>query len=135
VAPPPIVDLNRAIAVAFSEGPNAGLALLDTLNLGAQLGEYHLLHATRADLLRSLGRPTDAPRTIAEPSSSRRPTPSAVSSSAAWTKHPCSELKRADLGSVSGPSPSSLSGPGSSVGVEGESKRSFTSGMTAWSCS
>ncbi|MBX9718320.1 MAG: tetratricopeptide repeat protein [Microbacteriaceae bacterium] len=60
VAPSPIVDLNRAIAVAFSEGPDAGVALLDTLNLDAQLGEYHLLHATRADLLRRLGRPTDA---------------------------------------------------------------------------
>ena len=60
VAPSPIVDLNRAIAVAFSEGPDAGLALLDTLNLDAHLGEYHLLHATRADLLRRLGQPTDA---------------------------------------------------------------------------
>ena len=60
VAPSPIVDLNRAIAVAFSEGPDAGLALLDTLNLDAQLGEYHLLHATRADLLRRAGRPADA---------------------------------------------------------------------------
>lgn len=60
VAPSPIVDLNRAIAVAFSEGPDAGLALLDTLNLNAHLGAYHLLHATRADLLRRLGRPTDA---------------------------------------------------------------------------
>ncbi|MBX9470367.1 RNA polymerase sigma factor [Microcella sp.] len=60
VAPSPIVDLNRAIAVAFSDGPDAGLALLDTLNLDAHLGEYHLLHATRADLLRRLGRPADA---------------------------------------------------------------------------
>ncbi len=60
VAPSPIIDLNRAIAVAFSEGPDAGLALLDTLNLDTQLGEYHLLHATRADLLRRAGRPTDA---------------------------------------------------------------------------
>jgi RNA polymerase sigma-70 factor (ECF subfamily) len=46
--------------VAFSEGPDAGLALLDTLNLDAPLGEYHLLHATRADLLRRSGRLTDA---------------------------------------------------------------------------
>ncbi|MBX9470370.1 tetratricopeptide repeat protein [Microcella sp.] len=46
--------------MAFSESPDAGLALLDTLQLDAQLGEYHLLHATRADLLRRLGRPTDA---------------------------------------------------------------------------
>jgi RNA polymerase sigma-70 factor (ECF subfamily) len=60
VAPSPIVDLNRAIAVAFSEGPDAGLALIDTLHLDAQLGEYHLLHATRADLLRRAGRPADA---------------------------------------------------------------------------
>ncbi|UYN84448.1 MAG: tetratricopeptide repeat protein [Microcella sp.] len=60
MAPSPIVDLNRAIAVAFSEGPDAGLALLDTLNLDAHLGEYHLLHATRADLLRRTGRPADA---------------------------------------------------------------------------
>jgi RNA polymerase sigma-70 factor (ECF subfamily) len=60
VAPSPIVDLNRAIAVAFSEGPDAGLALIDTLHLDAHLGEYHLLHATRADLLRRAGRPADA---------------------------------------------------------------------------
>lgn len=60
VAPSPIVDVNRAIAVAFSEGPDAGLALIDTLHLDAHLGECHLLHATRADLLRRLGRPTDA---------------------------------------------------------------------------
>ena len=60
VAPSPIVDLNRAIAVAFSQGPDAGLALIDSLNLDAQLGEYHLLHATRADLLRRAGRPADA---------------------------------------------------------------------------
>ncbi|MBA4247273.1 MAG: hypothetical protein C0444_03140 [Microbacterium sp.] len=54
VAPSPIVDLNRAIAVAFSEGPDAGLALIDTLHLDAHLGEYHMLHATRADLLRRI---------------------------------------------------------------------------------
>ncbi|UTT62124.1 RNA polymerase sigma factor [Microcella humidisoli] len=59
-SPSPIVDLNRAIAVAFSDGPDAGLTLLDALNLDAQLGEYHLLHATRADLLRRAGRPADA---------------------------------------------------------------------------
>lgn len=60
MAPPPIVDLNRAIAVASSQGPDAGLALLDTLNLDASLGEYHLLHATRADLLSRLARLADA---------------------------------------------------------------------------
>ncbi len=60
VAPSPIVDLNRAIAVALHDGPNAGLALLDTLDLDAQPGEYQLLHATRADLLRRAGRRADA---------------------------------------------------------------------------
>jgi len=60
LSPSPIVDLNRAIAVASSQGTDASLALLDTLHLVALLGEYHLLHATRADLLRRLGRPTDA---------------------------------------------------------------------------
>ena len=46
--------------MASSQGPDAGLSLIDTLYLDVQLGGYHLLHATRADLLRRLGRPTDA---------------------------------------------------------------------------
>jgi len=41
-------------------GLDAGLSLLDVLHLDAHRGEYHLLHATRADLLRRLGPPTDA---------------------------------------------------------------------------
>jgi RNA polymerase sigma-70 factor (ECF subfamily) len=53
-APSPIVELNRAVAVAMSEGPAAGLAVVEPLE--AALGEYHLWHATRADLLRRLGR-------------------------------------------------------------------------------
>ncbi len=60
VAPSPVVDLNRAIAVALSQGPDAGLALLDSLQLDARLAEYHLLHATRADLLRRRGSTMDA---------------------------------------------------------------------------
>ena len=59
MAPSPIVDLNRAIAVALSQGLDAGLALLDTLDLDAHLAEYHLLHATRANLLRRRGSPAD----------------------------------------------------------------------------
>ncbi|MBB5616926.1 RNA polymerase sigma factor [Microcella frigidaquae] len=85
VAPSPIVDLNRAIAVAFSEGPDAGLALLDTLELDAQLGEYHLLHATRADLLRRSGRPQDALPHYRRALSSPPPTQCAASSSTAST--------------------------------------------------
>ncbi len=53
-APSPIVELNRAVAVAMSEGPAAGLALVEPLE--PALGEYHLWHATRADLLRRLGK-------------------------------------------------------------------------------
>jgi RNA polymerase sigma-70 factor (ECF subfamily) len=53
-APSPIVELNRAVAIAMSEGPAAGLALVEPLE--PALGEYHLWHATRADLLRRLGK-------------------------------------------------------------------------------
>ncbi len=60
IAPSPVIDLNRAIAVAFAEGPDTGLKLLDTLDGGRHLAEYHLLHAARADLLRRSGRFADA---------------------------------------------------------------------------
>lgn len=55
LTPSPVVDLNRAVAVAMADGPAAGLALLDTLLLGERLDEYHLYHAARADLLRRTG--------------------------------------------------------------------------------
>jgi RNA polymerase sigma-70 factor (ECF subfamily) len=54
--PTPVVALNRAIALAEVQGPAAALYLLD----GLDLGEYHLFHAARADLLVRLGRPDDA---------------------------------------------------------------------------
>ncbi|HET7051804.1 MAG TPA: RNA polymerase sigma factor [Solirubrobacteraceae bacterium] len=56
VMPHPIVALNHAIAVAMADGPDQGLVLVDELEASGELGEYHLLHATRADLLRRLGR-------------------------------------------------------------------------------
>jgi RNA polymerase sigma-70 factor (ECF subfamily) len=56
VAPSPVVALNRAVAVAMAEGPEAGLALMDELDATGTLAGYHLLHAGRADLLRRLGR-------------------------------------------------------------------------------
>lgn len=56
-APTPVVALNRAIAVAEVDGPDVGLALVDALD---GLDGYHLLHATRADLLRRLSRPAAA---------------------------------------------------------------------------
>jgi RNA polymerase sigma-70 factor (ECF subfamily) len=54
-SPSPIIALNRAVAVAMSEGPAVGLQLVDDLAAGGQLEGYHLLPATRADLLRRLG--------------------------------------------------------------------------------
>ncbi|MEJ7584754.1 MAG: RNA polymerase sigma factor [Acidimicrobiales bacterium] len=56
VAPSPVVALNRAVAVAESDGPAAGLALVDAI---PGLEHFHLWHATRADLLRRLGRATE----------------------------------------------------------------------------
>jgi RNA polymerase sigma-70 factor (ECF subfamily) len=53
-----VVELNRAVAVAMAEGPAAGLALVD--RLADALDGYHLLPATRADLLRRLNRTDDA---------------------------------------------------------------------------
>jgi RNA polymerase sigma-70 factor (ECF subfamily) len=60
VQPSPIVSLNRAVAVAMTEGPRAGLALMDTLAASNHLENYHLLHAARADLLRRIGSLTEA---------------------------------------------------------------------------
>ncbi|MDJ0356666.1 sigma-70 family RNA polymerase sigma factor [Paenarthrobacter sp. PH39-S1] len=60
VAPSPVVELNRAVAVAMSQGPEAGLELVDRLDDAGVLKGYYLLPAARADLLRRLGRGTDA---------------------------------------------------------------------------
>jgi RNA polymerase sigma-70 factor, ECF subfamily len=60
VLPSPVVALNRAVAVAMTDGPAAGLRLVDQLENDSTLDDYYLLHATRADLLRRLGRNTEA---------------------------------------------------------------------------
>ena len=60
VMPSPVVELNRAVAVAMADGPAAGLALVEALAAAPALRDYHLLHATRADLLRRLGRRPEA---------------------------------------------------------------------------
>jgi RNA polymerase sigma-70 factor (ECF subfamily) len=57
--PSPVVELNRAVAIAMAAGPAHGLALVDRI---VGLDGYHLLHATRADLLRRSGRPDEAAR-------------------------------------------------------------------------
>jgi RNA polymerase sigma-70 factor, ECF subfamily len=56
----PVVELNRAVAIAMADGPEAGLAIVDALDASGVLDGYHLLPATRADLLRRLGRVDDA---------------------------------------------------------------------------
>lgn len=60
VNPSPVVELNRAVAVAMRDGPAAGLALVDTILSRGALTGYHLAHAARADLLRRLGRRDEA---------------------------------------------------------------------------
>ena len=58
--PSPVVELNRAVAVAMRDGPLAGLDLIDALLGRGDLAGYHLAHSARADLCRRLGRMTEA---------------------------------------------------------------------------
>ena len=60
LAPSPVIELNRAVAVAMADGPAAGLELVAALEAAGELEGYHLLPATRADLLQRLGRPAEA---------------------------------------------------------------------------
>ncbi|HUO82762.1 MAG TPA: RNA polymerase sigma factor [Gammaproteobacteria bacterium] len=58
--PSPVVELNRAAAVAMRDGPEAGLALVEAILARGDLGDYHLAHSARAELCRRLGRTADA---------------------------------------------------------------------------
>jgi RNA polymerase sigma-70 factor (ECF subfamily) len=58
--PSPIIELNRAVAVAMRDGPAKGLELVDGLLERGELAQYHLAHATRADFCRRLGKKADA---------------------------------------------------------------------------
>jgi RNA polymerase sigma-70 factor (ECF subfamily) len=60
LAPSPIVDLNRAVAVGMRDGPEAGLVLVDAILAQGGLSEYHLAYSARAELCRRLGRMADA---------------------------------------------------------------------------
>ena len=60
VMPSPVVELNRAVAVSMAEGPSAALPLVDAIRAGGMLENYHLLYGVRGDLLRKLGRHTEA---------------------------------------------------------------------------
>ncbi len=58
LGPSPVVELNRAVAIAMADGPDAGLRQLEPL--AADLDRYHLFHSARADLLRRAARPREA---------------------------------------------------------------------------
>jgi RNA polymerase sigma-70 factor (ECF subfamily) len=60
MVPTPVIELNRAVAVGMADGPEAGLRLVDALERSGALTGYHLLPATRADLLRRLDRRVEA---------------------------------------------------------------------------
>ena len=60
MAPSAVVELNRAVAVSLSEGPEAGLVLVDRIDAAGALRGYHLLPAARVDMLRRLGRHDEA---------------------------------------------------------------------------
>ncbi|HEY2018816.1 MAG TPA: RNA polymerase subunit sigma-24, partial [Bryobacteraceae bacterium] len=62
LAPSPIIELNRAVAVAMALGPQAGLELVDALVAEPSLRAYHLLPSVRGDLLAKLGRVDEARR-------------------------------------------------------------------------
>ncbi len=58
--PSPVVELNRAVAIAMRDGPQAGLASIDAILARGELSDYRLVHAARADLYRRLNRPAEA---------------------------------------------------------------------------
>ncbi len=60
IEPSPIVELNRAVAVAMRDGPAAGLALIEAILARGELSDYRLAHAARADLCRRLNRTDEA---------------------------------------------------------------------------
>ena len=63
-SPSPVVELNRAVAVAMRDGPAAGLALIDAILAAGDLQDYHLAHAARADLCRRLGEDRGIARSV-----------------------------------------------------------------------
>jgi RNA polymerase sigma-70 factor, ECF subfamily len=60
IQPSPVVELNRAVAIAMCEGPEAGLTLIEGLLARGEMANYHLAHSARADLCRRLGKTAEA---------------------------------------------------------------------------
>ena len=101
--PSPVVELNRAVAVAMAHGPREGLALADTIE---GLDDYYLLHSTRADLLRRLERDAAAADAYERALRSRRARSSASSYAAGWLAlTPPSRLSRSRSRSSAAPPP------------------------------
>jgi RNA polymerase sigma-70 factor, ECF subfamily len=65
IQPSPIIALNRAVAVGMAEGPQRALPLIEAVAATGELENYHLLHATRADMLRRMGSPEEAAKSYA----------------------------------------------------------------------
>jgi len=65
IEPTPVIELNRAVAIAMRDGPEAGLALIDAIANRGELADYHLMHAARGELLRRAGRNEEALAAIA----------------------------------------------------------------------
>src|SRR5439155_15552650 len=60
LTPSPVIELNRAVAIAMRDGPAAGLAIIDGILARGELRDYRLAHAARAELCRRLGRASEA---------------------------------------------------------------------------
>jgi RNA polymerase sigma-70 factor (ECF subfamily) len=60
IQPSPVVELNRAVAIAMRDGPKVGLGLIDAVLAHGELANYHLAHSARADMYRRLGRTAEA---------------------------------------------------------------------------
>jgi len=60
IQPSPVVELNRAVAIAMRDGPEVGLALIDAVLAHGELANYYLAHSARADMCRRLGRTAEA---------------------------------------------------------------------------
>jgi RNA polymerase sigma-70 factor (ECF subfamily) len=60
IQPSPVVQLNRAVAIAMRDGPEAGLTLIDAVLEDGELANYYLAHSARADMYRRLGRTAEA---------------------------------------------------------------------------
>jgi RNA polymerase sigma-70 factor, ECF subfamily len=75
LTPSPVVELNRAVAVAMHDGPASGIELIDAILARGDLTDYHLVHAARADLCRRLGNAADARASYAQALSLARQEP------------------------------------------------------------